>query len=348
MAKTKIEWADWVWNVVDGCTKVSEGCRNCYAERIANRFWKDRKFTDVRIHEEKLGEPLRWKKPRRVFVNSMSDLFHKDVPFEFLDCFFAVMGRSQVHTFMVLTKRPARMLEYFQSENLYRRILNQAFKLDGKYISDEHLGEGISDPAKYGFPNIWLGVSVETQKTADERIPLLLDTPAAVRFVSCEPLLAQVILHEDWMPHYDPTQHYAIDPPNYRDKLGWVICGGESGPVARPMHPDWARGLRDACQRYQVPYFFKQWGEWAPGYPQYGDTDSIIRFEDGEHDCEYLARDEVCLEDTGRQAVIVEDEEVISSWQPRPDRNPWWMARVGKKAAGRELDGRTWDEVPGE
>jgi protein gp37 len=299
MTKTKIEWADEVWNPVTGCTKVSEGCRNCYAERIMARFSPGRKFTDVQMHTDRLDDPLRWKKPRRVFVNSMSDLFHKDVPFEFILRAWMMMAHTSQHTYLILTKRPERMRQFVTGW------------LPGAWGLATTSLELLNRP----IPNIWLGVSAETQKEADARIPILLQTPAAVRFVSVEPMLGPVILREDWMPHYDPKQHYAIDPPNYRDKLDWVICGGESGPGARPMHPDWARGLRDVCQRYQVPFFFKQWGEWRPGGP----SDTV-------------------LENTG-------------SWQGKQvymNRNPEPVLRVGKTVAGRELDGRTWEEYPGE
>jgi protein gp37 len=286
MTKTTIEWADEVWNPVTGCTKVSTGCQNCYAERVAGRFWGERKFTDVRVHKERLDDPLRWKKPRRVFVNSMSDLFHKDVPFDFiLRCWMAMAAADQ-HTFMILTKRPDRM----------HLFLNEW--LPGAWGLATMSLQLLDQP----LPNIWLGVSVENQKAADERIPLLLDTPAAVRFVSCEPLLGPVRLGK-WLPYYDPTQHYALDMPSMKGKIDWVIAGGESGPGARPMHPDWARGLRDAAQLAQVPFFFKQWGEWR---------------EAG-------------------QSVEVEGNWVTQGTV---------MQRVGKKAAGRELDGRTWEEFP--
>ena len=304
MTKTRIEWADEVWNPVTGCTKVSEGCRHCYAERIMARFGGGRKFTDVQIHPDRLDDPLHWKKPRRVFVNSMSDLFHDKVSLWFIARVFAYMAACPEHTFMVLTKRPFTM----------------HWLVDNKDWADEvqkiFLGIVDNGPTlKWPLPNVWLGVSVENQKAADERIPLLLATPAAVRFVSCEPLIGPVILREEWMPHYDATQHYAIDPPNYRDKISWAICGGESGPGARPMHPQWVRSLRDQCRDASVPFFFKQWGEWRPGGPS-----------------------ETILEDTG----TIQGKLVYMNRHPVP------VVRVGKKVAGRELDGLTWEEYPGE
>ena len=156
---TKIEWTDKVWNPVTGCTKVSQGCKNCYAERIAERFWGERKFTDVKCHPERLDIPLHWRKPRRVFVNSMSDLFHEDVPFEFIDRVFAHMGRTQHHTYQILTKRPKLMHDYI-SQGRYIEILEEAYKIDGKYIIDDGLGIGIGNPKNSPLPNVWLGVSV--------------------------------------------------------------------------------------------------------------------------------------------------------------------------------------------
>jgi protein gp37 len=305
MKKTKIEWADVVWNPVTGCTKVSEGCRNCYAEGIARRFWGERKFTDVRCHPERLAETDKFgKTPKRIFVNSMSDLFHPDVTMGFVCDVITEMIVHPTHTFMVLTKRPKQMLEVM-----------------------DYYGESLIRDAR----NIWWGVSAENQATADERIPLLLEAPVAVRFVSCEPLLGPVNLTRiKW-------REIPIDPENYRfgaaapDTLwsmrnalysrpsdefnqelagiDWVICGGESGQNARPMHPDWVRGLRDQCIYADVPFFFKQWGEWAPD----------------------------CLCDTPTPCREID--------RPQPGLMGC-MFRCGKKNAGRELDGRTWDEYP--
>lgn len=232
MAETRIEWTDAVWNPVTGCTKVSSGCKHCYAEGMAKRFWGgEREFTDVRCHPERLEQPLRWRKPRRVFVNSMSDLFHDDVPFDFIACVFWTVAASPQHTYQVLTKRPARMLEFFRRE-----------------------------AQQYGAPwpinNIMLGVSVEDQKTADERIPILLQAPAALRFVSVEPMLGPVDLRR--LDPWDDFHTDALDTPDPSCKIGWVICGCESGPRARPMRPDWARSLRDQCAEAGVPFFLKQ------------------------------------------------------------------------------------------
>lgn len=230
---TKIEWATKVWNPVTGCNKVSQGCKNCYAETVAKRFWGERKFTDVVMHEDRLHLP-NWKTPQRVFVNSMSDLFHEDVSFHFIYNVWMRMYANPQHTFMILTKRPERIIKYIEW-----------FK--------NFLGEFIV------LPNVWLGVSVENQETANERIPLLVQVPAAVRWLSCEPLLGRVVLsHAYKIPSIDHP-HAKCGP-----LIHWVVVGGESGAKARPMHTDWVLNLRHECEMANVPFFFKQWGEWMP------------------------------------------------------------------------------------
>ena len=221
MGDTLVEWTDKVWNPVTGCTKVSQGCKNCYAETIANRFWGERKFTEVRCHYERLDIPLHWQKPRRIFVNSMSDLFHEEVEDPFIGEVFGVMCTARQHTFQILTKRPRRMREFMST----------------------YTSPGGPLPPISTTDNIWLGVSVEDQVTADERIPLLLQTPAVVRFLSCEPLLNQVNIGM----YLSRTKG-----------LDWIICGAESGPHARPMDLDWARSLRDQCKVAGVKFFMKQ------------------------------------------------------------------------------------------
>jgi protein gp37 len=208
-----IEWTEATWNPVTGCTKVSPGCANCYAERMAHRLramgqQNYRNGFAVTLHERMLPVPLTWRKPRMIFVNSMSDLFHRDVPFPFIERTFDVMRSAPQYTFQVLTKRSERLAE------IDRRI---------------------------GIPrNVWLGVSVESEECLG-RVDDLRKTHAAVRFLSLEPLLGP-------LPDLD------------LDGIGWVIAGGESGPGARPMEPDWVRSIRDRCQASRVPFFFKQWG----------------------------------------------------------------------------------------
>jgi protein gp37 len=235
MTKTKIEWADRVWNPTTGCSAISAGCLHCYAERIAQRFWGERPFTEVRIHPERLIWPTKWRKPVRVFVDSMSDLFHPLVPDEFIwRVFESITMGNRRHTYMILTKRPGQMRKWF--EKYQTRFYN--YHAPGE-PEPEHAFAPWPDPC------IWLGVSAENQKTAEERIPLLLDTPAAVRFVSAEPLQGPIIL-----------------PPG---QIDWLIVGGESGPGAYPTQPDWVRSLRDQAQERSIPFFFKQWGGARPG-----------------------------------------------------------------------------------
>jgi len=252
---------------------------------------------------------MRWTRPRRIFVNSMSDLFHDSIPDEFIARVFAVMAATQRHTYQLLTKRHARM----------RSLLN-----DSEWRSAVFLRESVLDlsgPSRelptWPLSNVWMGVSVENQKWADIRVPALLDTPAAVRWLSMEPLLGPVdltdcggvnALDQDWVG--GPSGGSGAPHPF----IDWVVCGGESGHGARPMHPDWARSLRDQCAKADVPFFFKQWGEWAPnGYRGIGLMETRERLVGPE------------LDEHGHREVI---------------------ERMGKKLAGRILDGRTWDEYP--
>lgn len=357
-ANSKIEWTDRTWNPVSGCSFASEGCRNCYAVRMTHRLEamgqvekyggltvlsarKERHFNGtVKTHETTLAEPFGWKKPQRVFVNSMSDLFHPGVPFEFIDQVFAVMALCRQHTFQVLTKRPDRMAEYFNTkpygedgwsigrgEHGIKTVLFDWQQggcewLNNLPIWHEYRGliplADLGGEAPFPLPNVWLGTSVEHQAAADKRIPHLLKCPAAVRFLSCEPLLGPVDLeahidagddrHCSWCGGFSEIdgKHDCYDPT-----LGihWVVAGGESGPKARPMHPDWVRGLRDQCAAAAVPFHFKQWGAWRDVR-----TSDPIR---------------------GGQRQIL-----------RGGRVDCVMIRVGKKAAGRTLDGITHDAFP--
>ena len=248
MGKTKIEWSEMVWNPIRGCTRVSEGCRNCYAERVAARFsglgepyhglailknHQPRWTGKVRFIEKHLEDPWRWKKPRMIFVNSMSDLFHEQVSDGWIAKIIWVMSRSPRHIFQILTKRPERMRDFLQRKENWEGSLR----------------------------NIWWGVSVEDQKTADERIPLLLETPVAIRWVSYEPALGPLKLTRQ---HEFCPIHSGFCMKTCPTKIGidWLVCGGESGPGARPMHPDWARNIRNQCFAMNIPFFFKQWGEY--------------------------------------------------------------------------------------
>lgn len=309
--KSKIEWTEATWNPVRGCTKVSAGCRNCYAETFAERFRGvkghpyERGF-DVRLVPEALDLPLRWREPRRVFVNSMSDLFHPNVPDEYIDQVFAVMALADRHVFQVLTKRARRMVEYFTDDPLLRWALIEGA---AQKIYSERTGE---DPslwlAVHGpLKNVWLGTSVENQAAADERIPHLLATPAAVRFLSCEPLLGPV----DLTPYFRKlatsgagwklTGGLALE---IADRVpDWVIVGGESGPKARPCDVAWVRSLVEQCRAAGVPAFVKQLGAHVEDRNDAGFTgeDStswpIHIFEDD--------RTEEDLSDTGYQGAPV-------------------------------------------
>lgn len=246
MARSRIEWLNMLpgyigqsWNPVDGCTPVSEGCAHCWAKTYAKRFWGRRDFSEVRLHPERLTEPLHWRKPRLVFVCPLGDLFHPDVPDEYIDKVIAVIQkRYYKDKFIILTKRAERMEKYFNDrlEKWRRTLLTQAYQ-----------EMNIQSPSVlvWPIPNLWLMVTVENQARASERIPHLLATAAVVRGVSAEPLLGDI---EFCWPR----------------ELDWVIVGGESGPSARPMHPDWVRSIRDQCQAADTAFFFKQWGAWAP------------------------------------------------------------------------------------
>jgi protein gp37 len=280
-ATTSIEWTDRTWNPVTGCDKVSPGCAHCYAEGVANRFWasqypkvrivtgshhedeRPRKFTDVLTHEDRLLEPLSWRKPARVFVNSMSDLFHEDVPEAFIDKVFAVMALAPQHTFQILTKRPERMRDYIESRvgpGVSRATLGQS--LVSLPLDLPKRAGGYQIPYDWPLPNVWLGVSVENQHFADERIPLLLQTPAAVRFISAEPLLGPVGMYA-FLAGAERDEclrilgHGAAAPA---PGLDWVIVGGESGPGARAFDLAWARSIVAQCKAAGVPVFVKQLG----------------------------------------------------------------------------------------
>lgn len=266
---TKIAWCDETVNVVTGCTPVSAGCANCYAAGVAKRFWGERKFSDVQMHPERLGlgRLFRLRKPRRIFLNSMGDLFHDDVAEEFIFQTWNAMRALNRHQFIILTKRPERMKDV---------ITHLSWMSDPEGAGRGYMAyQGI--PGSQVLPNVWLGVTAENQAMADERIPILLETPAAVRFVSVEPQLEAVELKPEWF--YDecpdgcgcrmPEEADWLDCAcgglcqheqwlDYEPKISWIIVGAESGPKRRPFDLDWARSLRDQCQAAQVPFFLKQ------------------------------------------------------------------------------------------
>ncbi len=300
MAQTKIEWCDKSWNPVTGCSPVSEGCLNCYAKRMAYRlkgrygYPKDDPFK-VTFHPDRLNEPLHWKKPSRIFVVSMGDIFHDDVDGFWLSAIWSIIERCYWHTFLILTKRPQRWEPLIPQLPLYK--------------------------------NLWFGISCEDQKTADERIPILLQIPAAKRFVSVEPMLGPVDFGNLWLGEErkvdcggcssTPVRGQPYCPGHEAGGIDWVICGGETGPHARPVHPDWVRSLKGQCQVSGVPFFFKSWGEWLPvgekpvsEFKPIGKDDAIERFH--------------LWEDSNRNVSM----------------------KIGHKAAGRLLDGKIWEEIP--
>jgi protein gp37 len=294
---TGIQWTDETWNPVTGCSKVSPGCAHCYAASFAFRglgrfghkyavpsidqpgMMARRKFEDVRCHDDALALPLRWKRPRRIFVNSMSDLFHESVPDAFIDRVFAVMALSPQHTFQVLTKRAERMRSYLSDPMMGLRVGGDIMRVARGSASAEAATIDITHKLTVGgrgLPNVWLGVSVENQRFADERIPQLLQTPAAIRFISAEPLLGPINFRwAQWDNHAPHPRRAEQLPAVQRDgrelagsvsdldglrMLDWVIVGGESGSGARPFDVDWARTIHQQCRKAGVACFIKQLG----------------------------------------------------------------------------------------
>lgn len=359
---TGIEWADATWNPIVGCSIVSPGCTNCYAmgqaariERMqpgshyagttqpskAGAVWSGKLAL---APDHILSQPLHWRRPRRIFVNSMGDLFHEDAPDAWIDQVFAVMAFAHWHTFMVLTKRAARMRQYLSDPGLYERVYDLHFGADWPKLPTPCDVEATSANCNHllspGYlRNVWLGVSTEDQRRANERVPNLLATPAAIRFVSAEPLLGPLNLFSlnerrgergtitDW---HDALRGLRFGPSEETAKLDLVIAGGESGHKARPMHPDWARSLRDQCAAAGTAFFFKQWGEWEP---------RRWKADGGTHAMRHTAPDWGCFQE------IQSHPDSIERVEPAPDG---WQAfaRVGKRAAGRLLDGVEHNAMP--
>lgn len=284
---TKIEWTQRpgttgeTWNPVVGCSKVSTGCKHCYAKTVHDKRHKAylagklqdipqyaHPFEKVQLMKDRLTLPLKWKKPRTVFVNSVSDLFHPDVPFDFILRVWMSMAQAEQHTFIVLTKRPQRMSLFLNDW------------LPGAWGLATMTLKRLFEP----IPNVWLGASVENQATANERIPHLLKCPAAVRFLSCEPLLGPVEISEYLSNGFGDCGCSNCEEGFFCKKgmpfhgIDWVIAGGESGKHARPMYSAWACSLRDQCADLNVPFFFKQWGRWSPGSK---DGKGVVVLNDG-------------------------------------------------------------------
>ena len=310
---TKIEWTEETWNPIIGCSKVSPGCDNCYAERMAKRLanmpntlhyqavtcpgphqepkgWNGKTY----LVESALSKPLHWKKPRTIFICSMGDLFHETVALTSIMEVMYVINKCPQHTFLILTKRPKRMYEYFM--------------------------EWVPNP--FGSPfsplsNIWIGVTAENQEAANKRIPILLQIPAAKRFVSIEPMLGAVDLKNEWIEK--ELQSVGGAGSAFFPSIDWVICGGESGPGARPMYPDWVRSIKKQCNKADVPFFFKQWGAWVP-------VDYINK-----------EKPEACyvnLTPDGKKEILLREPRLVN------------LRRVGKKKAGCLLNSEEWKQIP--
>lgn len=352
--KSKIEWTDTIWNPVTGCTKVSAGCLNCYAEMMTRRFQWDGPFVPwtvraqqasgepaVYLHYDRLEIPSHWRLPRRVFVNSMSDLFHPDVPDQFIALVFQEMARSPQHTFQVLTKRPERALEWFNQVQTFRPGWEHVVWLDR--------GVGLIG-VQWPLPNVWMGVSVENAK-ALPRLDVLAEIPAAVRFVSAEPLLSPLDLRP-WLAwkefersdgargcdhccggdRCDERDHFSrAECPFCRGTgsltpaLDWVIVGGESGTGARPMHPSWPRDIRDQAQKAGVPFFFKQKGEWS-----WDESDVLATW----------------VGPSPRTVCHIHRNGVVHDMGSLMLGDGALVRRIGRKAAGALLDGREHKEFP--
>ncbi len=405
--RSKIEWTDATWNPLRArnratgkvghyCVHASEACRNCYSEDWQARFQnpirfaaQDRAKVDLFLDEKALTQPLRWRRPRRVFVCSMTDLFGDWVEDEWIDRIFAMMALCPQHTFQVLTKRPERMRSWFEEKwqgtpaREVCRIHIPAGKETGRRVRIEEACEpfldafGLADPSNeklwteagrckamgwdWPLPNVWLGTSVEDQKTADLRIPELLATPASVRWISAEPLLGPVDMHRYLLgvragypagcqcghghgftrcPNTGGVSQscHECDCRTFRKAPGkglhWVVAGGESGRNARPMHPDWPRGIRDQCASAGIPFLLKQIGEWLPWEP---DAAPYWKSQNGR------------VED--KHNLFPADFDADPRWEDglsfvASDESHATFQRVGKRAAGRLLDGVLHDAFP--
>ena len=369
---SKIEWTDSTWPITTGCRKVSPGCDHCYAARlaatrlrghpdyagVAKMYASGPDFTGlVRLVEHRLNWPMRWRDPRMIFICSQSDLLWDEVPDWFIAKALAVVRLTRRHTFQLLTKRHARLRALLSSPDFQRAVDDATYDLARdetmpltKAQRRDVLAREV--PFAWPIPNLWVGVSVEDQHWADIRIPVLLDTPAAVRWISAEPLLGHIDLRQVGR---DGRRFSAIDVSYDQDtaqpgrRLDWVVAGGESGPDARPMHPDIPRALRDQCADAGVAFLFKQWGDYLPApifdaptfaggrafvHPTRGGTSAVMIREVGPSGT-FRSGVTRPLEpgDVTQGGVMLLDADTVA-------------VRVGKKAAGRELDGQVHDGYP--
>lgn len=340
MKDTAIEWADHTANIWSGCTKVSPACANCYAAEMAKRFptlgkWGPgaprKRHTSADSFLQKLNRQSEGAERRpRVFINSLSDWLDDEAPIEWLADLLELIHGCKHLDFLLLTKRP----------QLWRNRMEAVMQIPRMGSHDGHCLASSWNNG-YAPPNVWIGTTMEDQQRADERIPHLLDIPAKVRFLSCEPLLGPVNMtlwglpgwDEDWKLNALTGREWASryddrDAPPDAARIHWVICGGESGRNARPMHPDWARSLRDQCQAAKVSFFFKQWGSWVSVY----DRDI--------EDPDWRRCDQVQSQTPNGQWL-----NLAGGCGFHGDRVVR-VERASKKTAGRLLDGREWHEFP--
>lgn len=365
---TLIEWTDATWNPITGCSVVSPGCTHCYAMKLAGTRMKthpsragltiDTKAGpvwngQVRFNEDWLTQPLQWKKPRRIFVAAHGDLFHREVQQHQLDRIFAIMALTPWHTYQVLTKRPDWMRLYLQG---WDDDPSEAWRTKARVQKAIYEFDRDACLHEWPLPNVWLGVSIEDQVRANERIPVLLDTPAAVRWVSAEPLLGPLDVAE-WLgswcagcrrpllggDHFQGRTCGTCHGPTAR--LDWVVVGGESGPGARPMHYTWARQLRDQCAAAGVAFLFKQWGAWAPVCAI--DTDAL---DSRLYHPAPARRPEASRRPKVRNLVMHDDgeifEDVAAFGAHAAGKNAMLMFEIGKTLSGRLLDGVQHDGYP--
>lgn len=329
MANSAIGWTEKVWNPVTGCNKVSAGCKFCYAEIMHRRLSKmqpekyGRPFLDGAIdYPPDLNKPMEWKKPSMIFVNSMSDLFHVDIPFYYVFECFVVMMKANHHTYQILTKRHDRMLEFFN-------------------FVEEMAPEMYEDICQ--ADHIWLGVSVENQQMANIRIPALLKTPIRTKILSCEPLLGPLEIVKHCVSGRGDFSD-AGEVSTVSSAIAWVIAGGESGHQARAPHPDWFRSLRDQCASMAVPFFFKQWGSYytqsfkmTSGEPSFRMFESFQQWVNKAQT--WVGSNSACVSIDGLQCMNGAD-------MKKATYPVAIMDRMSKKNAGNLLDGKLHEAYP--
>ena len=335
---TKIEWTNETWNPIIGCSKISEGCKNCYAERMAGRLSNITKTAyylkvveqnrpallvikglpkwngETQFINQQLLKPTQWKKPRKIFVCSMGDLFHESIPFEWIDVVFSIMSDIDQHIYQVLTKRPFRMQQFYDWK---------AKQLGVKWQAKD---------------NVWIGVTVESQEQVYRILPLL-KVPSKIRFISCEPLLSNIDLYP-WLDEYiGPSETGHND---WLNGLNWVIVGGESGPEARPMHPEWVRSLKNQCKISGTPFFFKQWGEWYTDWLNIQTKEPVFKMYPNYQKFQqklWVRKGDSCIDMNGK--ICKNGGDMKTASYPVAI-----MQKIGKQKSGVILDGKEYKQFP--